>query len=85
MPRSVIRCAEPMNWSADSMNVKVNFQGHGIYPLQFPVRPISPEPFERFSFNFTYIFLSVSRCAEHMTQLCSLEVNVTVQGHGIYP
>ena len=31
------------------------------------------------------MFLSARRCAEHMTQLWSLEVNVTVQGHGIYP
>ena len=57
----------------------------GIYPLQFPVRSIYPEPFERFSLNFTQMFLFVRRCAEHMAQLCSLKVNVTVQGRRIYP
>ena len=30
------------------------------------------------------MFLSARWCAEHMTQLWSLEVNVTVQGNGIY-
>ena len=54
-------------------------------PLQFPVRSISPEPFERFSFYFIQMFLSMRWCAEHMIQLCSIEVNVRVQGHGIYP
>ena len=31
------------------------------------------------------MFVSLSRCAKHMTKLYSLEVSVTVQGHGIYP
>ena len=81
---SVRRCAEPMN-RVCRLKVKVNYQGHWIYPLQFPVHSISSEPFERFSLNFTQMFFSVRRCAEHVTQLWSLEVNVTVQGHGIYP
>ena len=50
MSLSVRRCAEPMNRVC---RLKVNFQGHGIYPLKFPIRSISPEPFERFSINFT--------------------------------
>ena len=44
MPLSVRRCAEPMN-RVCKLKVKVNFQGHGIHPLQFPVRSISPERF----------------------------------------
>ena len=83
MSLSVRRCAEPMN-RVCRLKVNVNFQGHGIYPLQFPVRSISPEPFERFSLNLTQMFLSAIRCAEHMTQLLSLEVHVTVQGNGIF-
>ena len=74
MSLSVRRYAEPMNQVCRLM-VKINFQGHGIYPLQFPVRSISPEPFERLSLNFTQMFLSARRCAEHMTQLWSLEVS----------
>ena len=84
MSLSVRRCAEPMN-RVCRLKVKVNFQGHGIYPLKFPIRSISPEPFERFSLTFTQMFLSARRCVENMTQLWSLELNVTVQGHGIYP
>ena len=78
---SVRRCAEPMIWVC-RLKVKVNFQGHGIYPLQFPVRSISPELFERFSLNLTLMFLSVRRYVDHMTQLCSLEVSVTVKVMG---
>ena len=84
MPFSVKRCAEPIN-RVCRLKVKINFQGQGIYPLQFSVRSISPEPFERFSLNFIQMFLSVRRCAEHVIQLCSVEVDVRVQGHGIYP
>ena len=85
MSLSVRQCAEPMNWVC-GLKVKVNLQGHRIYPLQFPVCSISSEPFERFSLNFTQMFSFLARrCAEHMNQLWSLEVNVTVQGHGIYP
>ena len=84
MSFSVRWCAEPMN-RVCRLKVKVSFQGHGIYPFQFPVRSISHEPFERFSLNFTQMFLSARRCTEHMTQLLSLEVHVKVQGNGIYP
>ena len=84
MSLSVRRCAEPINMVC-RLKVKVNFQGHGIYPLRFPVRSIFHEPFERFSLNFTQIFLLARRCAEHMPQRWILEVNVTVQGQGIYP
>ena len=31
------------------------------------------------------MFLSVKRCAEHMTRLRKHKINVTFQGHGIYP
>ena len=64
------------------LKVKVTLQGHVIYP-SICVRSISPEPFERFEFNFTQMFFSVRRCAEPMTKLCILKV--TVQGHGFYP
>ena len=61
-------------------------QGHTSWPCDLPlnsVRSISPEYFERFSFNFTQMFLSVRRCAEHMVQLPKLKD--TGQGQGIYP
>ena len=61
-------------------------QGHTLkasdLPLNFVSAMISPEPFESFSINFTQMFLSVSWCAEPMTQLCKLKVKVTLQGHG---
>ena len=50
--------------------------------LELRVLSISPEPFGRFSLNFTQMFLSVRRCAEHMIQLPRLKV--TGQGHVIY-
>ena len=40
----------------------------------FPVRAMSPEPFERFSFYFDQLFTSVRWCAEPMTKLCRLKV-----------
>ena len=56
-------------------------QGHSsrswVFTLGFRVRSISPEPFERFSLNFTQIPLS------ELVQLCKLKVKVTLQGHGI--
>ena len=58
-------------------------QGHEIYPSNH-VHSIYPEPLERFSLNFTQTFLSVRRCAEPMTQLHRLNVNVTLQGHRIH-
>ena len=55
------------------------------FTLQFRVCSISPEPFERSSLNFDQMFISVRQCAEPMTQLHRLEVNVTLQGHSILP
>ena len=46
------------------------------FTLEFRVGSISPEPFERFSLNFTQMFLSVTWSAEPMTQLCKHKVNV---------
>ena len=74
-------CAEHMT-QLPRLKVKVTCQGHVIYP-SIRVRSIPPESFERFSLNFTQMFLSVRRCAEHMTQL--LRLKVTGQGQGIYP
>ena len=64
------------------LQVKVTLQGRVIYP-SIRVRSIFPKSFERFSLNFTQMFLSIRRCAEHMTQLPRLKVKVT--GQGIYP
>ena len=64
------------------LKVKVTLHGHVIYP-SICVRSISPEPFERFSLNFTQMFLRVIQCAEPMTQLCKNKVNVMLYGHGI--
>ena len=47
----------------------------------FRVHSISPELFERFSFNFTQMFILVRRCAEHMIQLPRPKVNVTYPLH----
>ena len=66
------------------LKIKVTFRSHGIYP-SIRVCSISPELFERFSFNFTQMFLSVRWCAEAMTQLCRLKVKATLQSHGILP
>ena len=54
-------------------------------PCQFLVCSISPEAFDRFSLNFTQMLLSVEQFAEPLTQLCSLKVQVTLQGHGFNP
>ena len=53
------------------------------FTLEFRVCSISPEPFEWFSLYFTWMLLSLSWCAESMTQICKLKVKVTPQGHGI--
>ena len=53
---SARRCAETMT-QLRRLKVKVPHQGHVIYP-SICVRSISPEPFERFSLNFTQMFLS---------------------------
>ena len=77
---SVRQCAEPMT-QIRILKVKVTLQGHMIYP-SICVRSITPKPFERFSLNFTQIFVFVRGCAEHITQLPRL--NVTGQGQKIY-
>ena len=66
---------------ADSMS-RSHFKVMGLI-LRFRARSIAPEPFERFSSNFSQIILSVRRCAEPKTQLCRLKVKVTFQVHGI--
>ena len=53
--------------------------------LDFLVRSIPPEPFERFSLNFGQMFASVSQCAEPISQPCQLKVKVTGQGHVCEP
>ena len=78
---SVSYCAELITRLC-KLNVKVTLQGHVIYP-PFCVHSTSPKTFERFSLNFTQMFLSVMRCAKPMTQLCRLKV--ALQCHGIYP
>ena len=75
--------AEPMTRLC-RLKVKVTLQGSVIYPL-ICVHSISPEPFKRFSLNITQIILTVRQCAEPMTQLRRLKVNLTLQGHRIYP
>ena len=52
-------------------------QGHGFH-LEFRVRFLSPEPFERFSLNFGQMLTIVRQCAEPMTQLPRLKVKVTI-------
>ena len=64
------------------VKVKVTLQGHVIY-LSIRVCSIYPKPFDRFSLNFTQMFLLVRQCAEHMTQLPRLNVKATGQGHGL--
>ena len=68
---SVRRCAE-LTTRLRKLKAKVTLQGHVIYP-SIRVRFISLQPFERVSFNFTLMFLSVRRCAEHMTLLARLK------------
>ena len=76
---SVTRCEEFMT-RLHRLKVKFTLQGHVIYP-SIHVRSISPESFEQFSLNFTEMFFSFRRCAEHMTQL----PRVKVTGQGINP
>ena len=74
---SVRQCAEPMIGYTDSgshFNVM-------WFTLQICVCSISPESFGGFSLNFTQMFRSVRRWAEHITQLPRLKVT----GQGIYP
>ena len=53
--------------------------------LEFRILSVFPQAFVRFSLNITQMFLSVSWCAQPVTQLHILKVKVTVQGHGFYP
>ena len=66
------------------LKVKVILQGHVVHP-PIPVRSISPETIEQYSWNFTKFFILVRRCAEHMNKLPRLKVNVTGQVHAINP
>ena len=66
------------------LKVKVTIQGHVIYP-SICVRSISPKQFELVLLYFIQMFLLVRQCVELMTQLQRLKVNVTVQGHRLYP
>ena len=71
---SVWQCAESKT-QIPRFKIKVTLQGHVvIYPWILCLLHISPEPFEWFTFNFTQIL--VRQCAEPMTQLCRLTVNV---------
>ena len=59
-------------------------EGHTSRSWDLPLMFVyfkSLQPFVRFSLNITQMFLSVSWCAEPMTQLCKLKVKVTLQGH----
>ena len=58
---SMRQCAKPMT-RLHRLKVKVTLQSHGIYP-SIRVRSISPKTFERFSLNFTQMFLSLRWCA----------------------
>ena len=71
---SVWQCAESMT-QIPRFKIKVTLQGHVvIYPWISCLLHISPEPFEWFTLNFTQIL--VRWCAEPMTHLCRLKVNV---------
>ena len=74
------RCAESLT-QLRRLNAEVTLQSWDLL-LNF-VSFKSPQPFVRFSLNITQMILSVSWCAEPMTQLCKLKVKVTLQGHGI--
>ena len=53
------------------------------FTLQFCVRSIASKPIEWFSLNFSQLSLSMRRCAEPMSQLRLLKVNVTLRCYGI--
>ena len=91
---SVSQYEEPMT-RLRRLNVNLTLESHVIdsrsrselkvmgFILESCVCSISHELAERFSLSFTQMFLSVSWCAEPMTQLCKLKVNVILQGHEI--
>ena len=62
MSLSVRQCAEPMNRVCI---LKVNCQGHGIYPLQFPVRSISPDPSNDFNKLHPNVPFGETMCRTH--------------------
>ena len=58
---------EPINQLCN-LRSRSQFKVMGFF-LEFCVRSITPEPFERFSLNFGQMFKSLKQCAEPMTQL----------------
>ena len=60
------------------LKVKVTVQGHRLY-LEFCVRYISPEPFERFLKSFGQMLISLRQCAEPLTQLHRLWVKAHLE------
>ena len=79
---SVRRCAEHMTQLSYDSRSQVRVKG---FTLEFRVCSISPEPFRRISLHFIQMFLTVTRCAEHMALLHRLKVEVILQSHGMYP
>ena len=78
----VYRKISSVGWYAENITqlrrLKVKLQGHAIYNVISCPLHISLT-LERFSFNFTQMFLLLRRCTETMTQLCRLKV--ILQGH----
>ena len=72
-------CVEPITQRC-RLKVKVTKVIH-----LFLVHSISPEPSERFSWNFGQMFALVRWCAEPITQACRLKIKVTVKGHEFEP
>ena len=55
------------------------------FSLEFYVRSISLEHFERFALNFGQMFISGRSCAEPMAQLQKLNIKATNEGRVIKP
>ena len=55
------------------------------FTIEFCVWSISPLSLNGFSSTVGQTLISVRWCAEPVTQLCGLKVEVTVKGHGIFP
>ena len=55
------------------------------FSLEFFVRSISLEHFERFALNFGQMFISGRSCAEPMAQLQRLNIKATNEGRVIKP
>ena len=80
---SVRRCVEAMTQLPRLQKVKVTFQGHGIFTLQFSVWSHRLS-----SLNvvfFTQMLPSVRRCAEPMIQLRTVYVKLIPKDNGINP